>query len=308
MKLLAINAGRRMGNTEICIKEALKAAEEMGAEVQLINLHDYNLKPCTGCEMCMLKMQKGEKPECVHKDDMDKIMQVALRVDGLIIGAPTYEMQPAGLYTVFANRFLPYETALLKESGNLEELPQRVAGLITAGGSTLTWMNMSLPSMYISMLTQSVKVVDQLMATGVGRPGQVVLKEDTLDKAGKMGQNLVKAMQTPYEKVEYLGEEQGMCPVCHSNLIYKGKTRWDGEYYQFECAVCAAGGTLEKNDKGEIAFVVDEKSLRTTRMSDETRNDHFYEVKNHINEFFSNVETVKARIGKYRDYKVCGLE
>ncbi|MDF2572977.1 MAG: hypothetical protein K0R55_4581, partial [Sporomusa sp.] len=196
----------------------------------------------------------------------------------------------------------------LAEIGAIEQAPKRVAGLIASGGSTLAWMNMALPSLYISMLTQSVKIVDQLLATGVGRPGHVLLKADTLAKARKMGQNLVEAMKTSYEQVKYLGEEQGLCPVCHSNLIYKGQVRWDGEHYAVECAVCAAGGNIQVNEKGEVAFVVDEKSKRTTRMNDKTRNDHLYEIKNHMKEFFSNIETVQARLGKYRDYKVRGLE
>ncbi|HWR45501.1 flavodoxin family protein [Sporomusa sp.] len=310
MKLVAITAGRKLGNTEICVKEALMAAEELGAEVQMINLHDCNIKPCTGCEVCTMMMAKGERPKCIHKDkdDMDKIMDIALNANGLIIGAPTYEMQPAALYNVFANRFIPYETSFLAEIGAIEHAPKRVAGLIASGGSTLAWMNMALPSLYISMLTQSVKIVDQLLATGVGRPGHVLLKEDTLAKARKMGQNLVEAMKTPYEQVKYLGEDQGLCPVCHSNLIYKGQARWDGEHYAVECAVCAAGGNIQVNEKGDVAFVVDEKSKRTTRMDDKTRNDHLYEIKKHMKEFFSNIETVQARLGKYRDYKVRGLE
>ena len=49
MKLLGISCGRDMGNSEILLKHALKAAEETGkAEVELIRLHDYNILPCDG--------------------------------------------------------------------------------------------------------------------------------------------------------------------------------------------------------------------------------------------------------------------
>ena len=49
MKVLGISVGRKMSNTEILVKEALMGAEEGGAEVELIRLHDLNIKPCTGC-------------------------------------------------------------------------------------------------------------------------------------------------------------------------------------------------------------------------------------------------------------------
>jgi len=53
MKLLGISAGRRLGNSEILLKEALMAAEETsGIDVEIVRLHDLKIKFCTGCEMC----------------------------------------------------------------------------------------------------------------------------------------------------------------------------------------------------------------------------------------------------------------
>jgi len=78
MRILAVLAGRRGGNGEILAKEALMRAEELGAEVKLLNLHNYQIRPCTGCESCTVKFrQKHEAPECVNidKDDMDTIMK-----------------------------------------------------------------------------------------------------------------------------------------------------------------------------------------------------------------------------------------
>jgi multimeric flavodoxin WrbA len=49
VKVLGITCGRRMSNTEILVKEALMGAEQAGAEVELVRLHDLYLKPCTGC-------------------------------------------------------------------------------------------------------------------------------------------------------------------------------------------------------------------------------------------------------------------
>lgn len=55
MKVMAICAGRKNGNGEILAKEALSAAQAMGAEVEMINLFDYNILPCTGCEGCTIR-------------------------------------------------------------------------------------------------------------------------------------------------------------------------------------------------------------------------------------------------------------
>ena len=73
MKVLAIVAGRHNGNSEILAKEALLACQEAGAECKLINLFDYHIEMCTGCESCTMQMGevaqgKGTYKGCVLKD------------------------------------------------------------------------------------------------------------------------------------------------------------------------------------------------------------------------------------------------
>ena len=51
MKVLAVSAGRRMGNCEVLLRHAMRGAAEAGCEVQLIRLQDFEIKPCLGCEI-----------------------------------------------------------------------------------------------------------------------------------------------------------------------------------------------------------------------------------------------------------------
>ena len=98
-------------------------------------------------------------------------------------------------------------------------------------------------AMSATMFTQSMYVVDKMLATRNGLPGNVLLRPEQLERAHKMGENIIKAINTPVEERGWLGDEgHGMCPNCHSNLIYKGETHWDGIKFPFECAVCGAGG------------------------------------------------------------------
>lgn len=48
-KVMGITAGRKNGNSEILLKQALMACEEAGAEVTMINLRDFHTQDCTGC-------------------------------------------------------------------------------------------------------------------------------------------------------------------------------------------------------------------------------------------------------------------
>ena len=308
MKLLAICAGRKMGNSEVVVKEVLMTAQELGAEVQMINLSDYSIKPCTGCENCVMMMGEGKKPKCVHegKDDFDRIMQFMWDANGVLYGVPCYALQVPGLFNVFANRFLRYDPAFLQAAHVIEKIPERVGAIIAAGGSTQAWMTMTLAGLHVSMWTHCIKVVDQLLATGVGRPGHVVLKGELLARARKMGENLVQAMRSPWNEVKWLGEEKGWCPICHSNLLLQGKPHWDGECYPIECANCGVCGDLKK-EGDKYVFVVDEKSLKKNRLEPGGQLEHLMEIQNHMKEFFTNADKVKGKIKKYKEYQVPGI-
>ena len=48
-QVMGVTAGRKNSNSEILLKEALLVCQEMGAEVRMINLKDYNIIDCNGC-------------------------------------------------------------------------------------------------------------------------------------------------------------------------------------------------------------------------------------------------------------------
>ena len=69
MKLLGLVCGRRMGNSELLLREALMAAEELRSdiEVEILRIADLDIKPCAGCKRC-LRFQGGLSA-CIQKDD-----------------------------------------------------------------------------------------------------------------------------------------------------------------------------------------------------------------------------------------------
>jgi len=76
---------RRGGNTEFLVKEALKTAEEEGAETELISLSGKEIKPCDGCRLC-----REKEMECHIQDDFVPILNKMLEADGIIIATPVY--------------------------------------------------------------------------------------------------------------------------------------------------------------------------------------------------------------------------
>ena len=310
MKVLGISAGRHNGNSDIAVKEALLACQEKGAEVIFINLFDYNILPCTGCESCTMMMgevamgKRKDYPGCIlkNKDDMDKIMDVFQNCNGLIVGCPTYDLTPSSLYLKFAQRFLAYELAFRLKIGAVKENPHMVAGLISVGGSCHDWQGFGLEVLGATMFTNSVQVVDQYLVTRVGRPGNICANPEQLERCHKMGGNIITAINTPVEERGWLGDpDLGLCPNCHGGLVFKGDVHWDGLQFPYECAVCGAG-----LDFVDGKFQIVENGLCRDRNVDEARGYHLDEIVATRIAFFKQLEedpTLKERIAKYKEIK-----
>ena len=313
IKVMGVAAGRKNSNSEILLKEALIACEEAGAEVTMINLRDYNILDCTGCTSCTIGMSQGKNVGCVldEKDDKKKIMDVLLNQDAVIYSVPTYDLMPTAEYLAFAQRSLSYETAFLETIGAIEHR-DRVAGLISVGGSTRAWQSMALEGLQATMFTTDMKVVDMLLATQVPGPAQCLLHDDLIRRAHKLGENIMKAAMTPVEKRKWLGDEDmGWCPNCHSNALVLGEKQWDGLHYPIECQGCGAGGNLEKTEDGKWKFVIQEDGLLKDRTTVEGRARHLEEIGHTQGGFFANPanrEIVGKKILRYTNKTFKGID
>ena len=107
-QVMGVTAGRKNSNSEILLKEALLVCQEMGAEVRMINLKDYNIIDCNGCTSCTMGMSMGKYTGCSldNADDKKKIMDVMLNQDAVIFSAPTYDLMPSSLFLKFMQVFI----------------------------------------------------------------------------------------------------------------------------------------------------------------------------------------------------------
>ncbi len=88
-KIVAINASPRTGwNTSTLVREAVKGAETVGAEVKVFDL--YKLEKFTGCISCFGCKLPEHQGECIYKDGLAPVLQAIREADGLIIGTPNY--------------------------------------------------------------------------------------------------------------------------------------------------------------------------------------------------------------------------
>jgi multimeric flavodoxin WrbA len=310
MKVLGLTCGRKLSNTEILVKEALMGAEEAGAEVEIIRLLDLNIKPCTGCNSCVIDLfEKGGSGDCVIKnDDFRFIDEKILDCDGLIVGSPIYEKAPQGLLKVLNDRMGPgHDLAfriiareMRKAKGIIEgkgpderSFKPRVAALIAVGGSD--WTTLALPMMQIFALPMNWTVVDQKLFNWTALPATVVLKEEMLARARITGLHVAETLKKPIAEATYIGS-QGVCPVCHSSVLELGKIS-----DKVLCAVCGVKGTL-KTDGDAYALEVTKEDWTHSHVLLSGKFMHGDDLKNVSLNPDPRMAEIPKLIEKYKEY------
>ena len=132
IKVLGINASPRpYGNSFKLLRVALRAAERSGGRTELINLYDYELKPCKGC---LSDEEKACRPPCLEEDDAWKVLRQILDSDALIIATPIYWYGPSGHLKNLIDKMTVFENMILIEGRSWVE--GKVAGFIAVGSDS----------------------------------------------------------------------------------------------------------------------------------------------------------------------------
>lgn len=98
LNIIAINSSQRKINTYKVISEVKEVLKNEEINVEIINLFDYDIKPCIGCENCLIK------GDCVFNDDVSEIMDKLKSSDGIILSSPVYMENISGKLKVFLDR------------------------------------------------------------------------------------------------------------------------------------------------------------------------------------------------------------
>ena len=85
MKIVGIfSSPSSKGNTATLVKQLVINLENLGAEVELVDLAKEDLMFCKGCMSCL------RTGKCVLSDSLERIRRLMIEADGLILGSPTY--------------------------------------------------------------------------------------------------------------------------------------------------------------------------------------------------------------------------
>jgi hypothetical protein len=120
-----------------------------------------------------------------------------------------------------------------------------------------------------------------------------------MKKCRELGAAVADSVGLDYDKVKWYGEE-GVCPVCHCDLIEIGK---DGS---IECPVCGIRGKLTDTDGKITADFSDDEKLRA-RGTMNGLYEHFNEIRSFGTESGPRMEAEKDFLDsenkRYRNFK-----
>ena len=279
MKILGIFAGRPRQVSEFWLQTALKAAADEGAEVELINLRDLKIHPCTGCRVCHKdRFRTGEGGECIFKDDMPWVDEKILECDGMIVCMPCFENSPPSEFKLLLDRLGPSHDVVAVRDGHEKLLAagkkgvderwfkKRPCAFISHGGSE--WKTLGLPVMSVMAVPLGMKIVDLI---NFSFNMHCAMDEKNIERVRRLGRTVAKNMGLPEDQMKYMGDF-GHCPMCHNSTMVLGKKADD-----VTCAVCGIKGTISVED-GEIKISYDPKQFELSHVTDSGKYIHLLDM------------------------------
>lgn len=94
-----LGSPRTAGNTDILLSEALRGAEDEGAQITRLDLNSLQFIPCQECGGCDLA------GECAFHDDMDRIYEAVAAAEGILIASPIFFGSLAAQTKMMIDRF-----------------------------------------------------------------------------------------------------------------------------------------------------------------------------------------------------------
>ena len=121
--------------------------------------------------------------------------------------------------------------------------------------------------------------------------------EKAIERAGKLGQNVARALGRPVEEAAYVGEDGGVaCPVCHSNVIVVPK---DLPYVA--CPVCYVRGVVT-GDGGRMKVDWNMEDAAVPRFSHEAVKHHLEWLGSHYGKNFGHQGQLKQKAKELEAY------
>ncbi|GAW91465.1 flavodoxin family protein [Calderihabitans maritimus] len=279
MQILGIVASkRRLGNSDVLVREALEQAREAGAETEILYLDEYDLKGCRGCLAC------AYKGRCSLEDDMAVILEKLWLADGLVFAAPTYIFSPVAVVKALTDRALMLSPRLK----DLEKRRRKAVTISVAGNPR--WNPLGLEFLNQMVLAYGFSVLRGLEAYAPG-PGEVLLQPELIAQVREAASFLVESLTNP--QLSEPAAEPNQCPVCRGRVFRITST---GDIL---CPICLTRGRITgKGSNLSLEFEPGEEHFWTPQHRQEHLVNWILETRKRFRE---NLKAVKEAQKKYKE-------
>jgi multimeric flavodoxin WrbA len=303
MKILGISSGFKNGNNDSMCKEALMGAKEAGADVEFINLHNLDLKYCTGCISCVMGLFSGKGNRCVLKDDFEWLLDKMLDADGIVFATPVFVKGTPSIVRTLIDRFGPrmdrgsniIATKIAEEKGGKIPDPRilkdKVVSYMGIGGSD--WTTRIQCDHGLQAMTPMWKIIDnEVFSWSKG----IIMEDEKVARVHQIGADLARAAED-IASATYKGEA-GVCPHCHSRNFYL-----NDDSSEAICCLCGIVGEIKIVD-GKVAFEFPEEQLKHAHDTISGKIIHVDDIQNNETGITESKKTdeFKARVKKYREF------
>ncbi|MTI70335.1 MAG: flavodoxin family protein [Firmicutes bacterium] len=195
MKVLGIvGSKRKKGNTSALVKETLKVLETDGIETELINLGDYDIKSCNGCEGCK------DTFKCVIKDDMKKLYPLILESDAIVLGSPTYFYNISSDMKAFLDRCYSFEVFSDDDRSVWMSINEAMGGkyavvLAVCEQNAEEDMGFTAEAMTKPLEALGYRVIDTIKILRLFSKGEALKDDKALEQAKRAGEKLAKTLK-----------------------------------------------------------------------------------------------------------------
>ncbi|OYV11040.1 MAG: iron sulfur flavoprotein [Methanosaeta sp. NSP1] len=211
MKILGICASPRSSKSTTLrlVQALLNGAKEAGAEVELVDVCDLDIKFCNACQVCF------KTGVCVQKDDFQGLYDKILAADGLVWGSPNY------FHTVTAQMKTLIDR--MADAVHCQLLTGKYCASVASGGSNFDQVTTYLDGLMINFgafVTGSI---------GVAMNQGPAAMEEAEKKATLLGKSLAEDIRIKRDYIEQR-EMQEEIREYFKALVKMNKDSWEHEY------------------------------------------------------------------------------
>ena len=185
MKVLGMNGSpRKGGNTEILLDNALKGAQNKGAEVEKIVLNDLGFSPCQECE------NMPNDRFCIIEDNMQTVYRKVEEADAIILASPIFFGSLSAQTKMMIDRFQCVWRAKYILRKQVFEKKKTGAFISVQGSNRKDFFDNARSIVKNFFVTINADYKEELFCSGIDKKDAILKQQELLETAFNLGVKL----------------------------------------------------------------------------------------------------------------------